>query len=1033
MKDGMQSPWVKGLNGEWRFKLYATPEKVGKRVLSEAYDDTRWNRIRVPGNWTMQGYDRPHYTNVVMPFDDEPPGVPDANPTGVYRTSFTIPRGWRGRRIVLHIGGAESFLSVSINGCAVGMGKDSRLPSEFDITPFLAPGRNVLACMVIRWSDGTWLEDQDHWFMAGIYRDVYLYATDQVYIRDIQVDAGLSDNYTKGTLKASVEVGFNLLPERGWQIKAWLEHLDGRRIKPGPSANEVPVYRHHSRRAKQASTWLYTGSTVSFNLTFSRIRPWSAESPRRYRLMVQLLDPKGKTRETVSETVGFRRVEIGDKQLLINGAPVLIYGVNRHDHDHRTGKYVSKENMRKDLLLMKQYHFNAVRTAHYPNQEGFYDLCDELGLYVIDEANNESHARMRSLCHDERFHKAFMERAKRMAMRDKNHPSIVMWSLGNEAGYGAVHDAMAAWLRSYDPSRPVHYQGAVLEAWMAFTGSASADGAALTERLDTKASDVISLMYPQIAHLSKWAQSYRGNKPLIMCEYSHAMGNSNGSLADYWDLIESGNGLQGGFIWDWMDQGIERMSPEGEPYWGYGGDFGDEPNDRNFNINGLIWPDHCPHPAMAEHKKIAQPIRLHPVDMQKGKFEIENRKWFTPLTGIKGRWEVTIDGSVCHSGVLKVPSVPAQTRKELKIPFEAPDLLPGQMSLLNIRFHTTGNLPWSAKGAEIAWEQFELKARRARKQKPKPSVIRIAEKKTQWRITWNDASESKLSIDRRSGKLEGLAIGGEPVLSSSPELCVWRAPTDNDGMIRPETQTASGVLRKWLEWDLGDPENRFEGCRRIREKNLDGFLISRRIETSGGAIRHRRLVWLTAPGVLSFQEEVAVPKGIDDLPRLGVAFELVPGFECLDYFARGPHENYRDRNRGARLDRYQCRVSDTYVPYIMPQEHGSRSDARWCALDNGKRGILIVGPDGGDFSAGHYREADLFRAQHTFEVKPIRETRIHVDAFNRGVGTGACGPDTLPRYRIGSGKHTFAWHLVCFTPGLEDVSELARRAYALPD
>ena len=916
------------------------------------------------------------------------------------------------------------------------MGKDSRLPSEFDIAPYLKAGKNTLACMVVRWSDGTWLEDQDHWFMAGIYRDVYLYSTDQVYIQDVQVDAGLTDNYTKGLLSVSVEVGFARSPTQGWQISAWLETLDGKPLRPGPFSDEVPIFRRHSRRAILVSSMMYTGSRVSFAKRFPRIRPWSAEDPHRYRLIVELRDPAGNVVETVSEKVGFRSVEIKSKALLINGAPVLIHGVNRHDHDGRTGKYVSEDKLRRDILLMKRYHFNAVRTAHYPNSERLYDLCDELGMYVIGEANAESHARMESLCHDQRFHAAYMERARRMVMRDKNHPSIMMWSLGNESGYGAVHDAMAAWIRFYEPSRPVHYQGAIGRAWMAFNNKGFAERLGISTNLDTPASDVICPMYPQIAHLKAWTKRYRGDKPLIMCEYSHAMGNSNGSLADYWDLIESNDGLQGGFIWDWMDQGIEKISPEGEAYWAYGGDFGDEPNDRNFNINGLIWPDHVPHPAMEEHKKIAQPVRLHPIDVQKGRFEIENRRWFTALTGLRARWEVSVDGSQVQSGTLSLPRLPPRTRGAFDIPISLPTVGPGQAAFLNVSFHQTRDMPWAEKGSEIAWEQFEIKARKRRKRKPRTDGIDVKTLKGSWRASWegNGSSvPSHLVRHRTDGRLSHLNHSGTPILSAGPELCLWRAPTDNDGMPQVVTRRASGVLDRWLSWGLDKAKATCYGTKHIQKKGMNGFISDNRMETTAGSIRHRSTLWLPSPGELVFQESVRIPRALDDLPRLGIVFELERGFENLEYLARGPHENYRDRNRGARINRYRSTVSDQYVPYIQPQEHGNRSDMQWCALDNGQIGVLLMGPAGGEFSAGHYHEDDLFQAQHTHELTSLERTRVHIDLVNRGVGTGACGPDTLKRYCVGGGVYTFTWHLKFFVPGQDDIAEMARHIYTLPD
>jgi beta-galactosidase len=501
----------------------------------------------------------------------------------VYRTSATVPAAWDGRRVILHVGGAESVLAVWVDGVYVGMGKDSRLPTELDITDVLRGRRRfTLTCVVIRWSDASYVEDQDHWWMAGIHRPVFLRSVEDVHVADAQLQASWDPDAGRAAFRAKVTVGFagGAEPAPGWRVAVALETLDGKPLLRAPLTGEVPSDRR---------PYLFAGHNVRVRADVPRAKPWSAEAPQLYRAVISLLGPDGEVREVVAQRVGFRTVEVGQRQLRINGQPVLIHGVNRHDHHPDTGKTVTVDDMRADLCSMKQHNLNAVRCSHYPNDDRFYDLCDELGLYVVDEANVESHAFILSLCRDPRYRQAILERGARMVERDKNHPSIVAWSLGNESGYGEAHDALAGWIRRYDPTRPLHYEGAVMGDLFA----------------EAPCTDLVCPMYPEIDAIVAWSAEApaRGDdrRPLIMCEYSHAMGSSNGSLSDYWDAIEANDGLQGGFLWEWKDHGLSaaRELDDGTEvvFWAYGGQFGDEPNDANFVADGLVGPDGTPQPA----------------------------------------------------------------------------------------------------------------------------------------------------------------------------------------------------------------------------------------------------------------------------------------------------------------------------------------------------------------------------------------------------------------------------------------------------
>ncbi len=1021
------SPWFRSLDGPWRFRLVKRPEDAPSDFAAPELEDAHWDVLPVPSNWTLHGHDRPHYTNVLMPFATEPPAVPDANPTGLYRRRFTPPEGWRGRRVVLHVGGAESVLYLWLNGSFVGLAKDSRLASEFDVTQALRAGENLLAAMVVRWSDASWLEDQDHWWMAGIHREVYLLATDRAYLADIEARAGLAGSRV-GTLDLRVRVGFADAPERGWSVRARVETATGRALGP-PLEGPVPVFERETPEREAVSAYLFRGHAVRLRGEFRGVAAWSAELPVRHRLLVELRDPEGRTREAGALWLGFRNVEIRGRDLLLNGRRVLIRGVNRHDFHPESGKVVPREELRRDVILIKQQGFNAVRTSHYPNDPHFLDLCDELGLWVIDEANLETHARYASLVHDPAYRGAILARVSRMVERDRNHPCVIGWSLGNESGYGSVHDAAAAWVRSADPTRFVHYEGAIARSWLR-------DPAAARR---TPATDLICPMYPEIADLVRAARAGGGGKPIVMCEYSHAMGNSNGGLADYWDAIERTRGLQGGFIWDWIDQGLQRVDARGRPYFAYGGDFGERPHDGSFCLNGVVGPDRRPHPVAHEHRKLAAPVAVEAVDAERGRLRLRNRQDFRDLRWLRAEYQVAVDGAPVERGALALPALAPGASAPLTVRFRRPRSPPGGECHLTLRCLTRRDEPWAPRGFEVAWEQFALRlpspgsrlraaAHGGRRRAPsREAEIETEEGGGRMRARCGPRS---FEIDLERGVLDGLALRDRPLLVGAPRLTLWRAPTDNDG-IRLEGRSRPDARRRWLA----------QGLDRLRARPLEAKLR----RTARGSLELRaRTAWVGAdpsleivhlqrlridpPGELRFDERIEVPAGLDDLPRVGIRLELTEGLEELEWFGRGPHESYPDRKRGARVGRFRGRVSDEYVPYVRPQEHGSHADTRWLALsDRGHSlGVLLFGLPLLSFSASHFAPEDLDGAAHTCDLEPRPEVIVHLDRGVRGLGTASCGPDTLPRYRVRAGVHRFGWRLRLFDPGRERPDQLAR-------
>ncbi len=970
--DRTQSPWFRCLNGSWNFRMADRPEDVRWRDVGDDGGHSARAEIEVPGNWTMQGYGIPHYTNIQMPFPDEPPSVPADNPTGIYARRFKVPKTWKGRRIVLHFGGAESLLYVFVNGRLAGISKDSRLPSEFEITGSIRFDRdNTVTAVVVKWSDASFVEDQDQWWMGGLHREVFLYSTAPTYIADVFVEGGIADNQIDGRMKARTLVGFSLPPEQGWSIECALLDAGEKSVLRKPLSGEVAAASPDDRGRLR----------VEFDVPVKRPLLWSAEIPNLYRLVVTLKDPRGRVVESTAARFGFRSVEVRDRMLLVNGQPVMIQGVNRHDHHDTRGKALDRGTMRADAVAMKRFNFNAVRTAHYPNDPYWLDLCDELGLYVIDEANVESHAFCNQICRDPRYASAFLERGIRMVERDKNHPSVILWSLGNESGFGPNHEAMAGWIRSLDPGRPLHYEGAL---WNHPDGSEIPD----TRPYDSgyRATDVVCPMYTPIAAIKRWALDKTHpdrRRPLILCEYSHAMGNSNGSLADYWDAFERYPGLQGGFIWEWIDHGLKRRTADGREYWGYGGDFGDQPNDANFVCDGLVWPDREPHPGMFEFMHLAQPVRVR--RRPDGSFEIFNRQYFRGLEWLRGEWALLADGVVAERGAL--PSLKAAPRggQRIRLPLSSRKSSGRERHML-FRFFARKAGPWFAAGHLAAWEQVALP-----RATPQARAAALGETPA-WSM---DVDGAGRPLVRRDGNL---------LFATPPALNVWRAPTDNDGIKLWSGQDRK-PLGRWRALGLDRIESRLLHSRKER----GGMWMFQYAASGRDCWTDFRwtLKFSTSPsGPLVVTADFVLGDGVTDIPRIGLLLQFPPGLEVLRWFGRGPWENYPDRKRSAWLAVHEDTVARQYVPYIMPQEHGLKCDTRWLELrEPGGAGVKISGRQPFAFSASHFHPEDLTAAVHTTDLVPRPETLLCIDAEHRGVGTGSCGPDTLERYQLRKSRY----------------------------
>jgi beta-galactosidase/beta-glucuronidase len=989
------SPYIHSLNGEWRFDLVPNPAATPEGFERPDYADDAWDTIPVPSNWELQGYSNPIYVNVQYPFPpDELPCVPeDDNATGCYRTTFTVPENWQGRRVHIVFEGVESAFHLWLNGTEIGYSQGSRLPAEFDLTPYLRPGKNVLAVRVLRWSDGTYLEDQDHWRLSGIFRDVYLLALPPAHIRDYGVVAQLDDAYRDGTLRVRVAVrnrGADAV--QGWRVVATLTDADG---QPILAPLEAPVT-------------VASGSETSITLEAAVPAPrkWSSEDPYLYRLAVALEDADGRTVQAEGSRVGFRRVEIRDAQLLVNGVRVRFGGVNRHEHDPERGKAVTLASMHADIRLMKRHNINAVRTSHYPNDPRWYDLCDVYGIYLIDEANIESHGVWGQLANDPAWKDAFMERGIRMVERDKNHPSVIIWSLGNESGFGPNHVAMADWIHAADPTRLVHYHPAV----------------------DHPCVDMISLMYPPVDRIIAVAQVEGETRPVIMCEYAHSMGNSTGNLREYWDAVDANPRLQGGFIWDWVDQGLLKRTPEGEAYFAYGGDFGDVPNDGNFCINGLIAPDRTPHPGLHEYKKILEPVRVEPLDLERGTLRVTNRYHFIDLSHLDINWSLWVDGEVVQQGSLPRLHTPPNASETITVPLSRPALPPGGECWLRLTFRLAAATAWADAGHTVAWSQFRVPLAA-----PRPQVLPRAEMPT-LRVA-EDADTITVSgerfaivFGRPEGTIRAWRYRGIDLLAEGPRLNIWRAPTDND---------ARRMADIWRRFGLDRLRHLVREVTVVTRTDHAVVIEARAFvsapeTTRGFGTRYRYIVYGSGDVVL--ETHVRPDHYMPSLPRVGVTLTLPAGFEAFSWYGRGPHESYSDRKESAAVGLYGGTVDAQFHPYVMPQETGNKTDVRWAALAR-EDGVALLAaavpahdPELLNVSVLHYTATDLTAARHPHELTRLPETILNIDLLQSGLGGESCGPAALPQYLVPAVERTFRVRLRPYTEGEATPMFLARQA-----
>jgi beta-galactosidase len=957
----VDSKYLKLLNGKWKFHFSKNFTERPVYFYRKSYDVSSWDEINVPGEWQIQGYDYPIYTNITYPWTGyekpEPPHAPTIyNPVGSYKTTFTIPKEWKNREIFISFQGVESAFYIWVNGKFVGYSEDSFTPSEFDITKYIKIGENDLAVEVYRWCTGSWLEDQDMIRLSGIVRDVFVYSTPKVHIRDFEVVTNLDNRYENADLKFKINVQKYSEDLKG-NFSIEIELLD----QNNESILNDPI-NLKKRLTSKDEVVFETGQKIM------NPQKWSAENPVLYNLVLTLKNSEGTIIESEGCKVGFRKFELKDNLMTINGKVIKFKGVDRHEFDPRNGKHVPADTMIKDIILMKQLNINSVRTSHYPNDPLWLDLCDEYGLYLIDETNLETHGvRDKVPASDPQWTNACLDRVQSMVERDKNHPSVLIWSLGNEAGHGTNFRLMSDWVHMRDHTRLVHYEG------------------------DSSVADMTSEMYSPVERVEEYAKS-DNPKPYILCEYAHAMGNSNGNLYKYWDLFRKYPKLQGGFIWDWVDQALYEKTPDGKgEYLAYGGDWGDNPNDGDFCANGIIFADRTLKPQAEEVRYLYRDIIVKPVDLIKGEIEIFNEYLFTNINEFKCEWFIKENSEIVNSGHLDLDVRPLE-RKIVKIPYGKIQIHAGSEYFFEMIFKTKAISKWAPAEFKIAHEQFkmplDLPVLHTQKHASKEMDITDSESSLVIR-----ARDFEMIFDKQSGLIKSISFKGKELIHSGLRPNFWRAPTDNDHGNKMEerlvTWKASGISRKIknFEWEKIGEFIKIKTEFLIPTFNPSICKIDYEIDDNCGV----SVLFKIIPG--------------DDLPEIpvvGMEMILPKGFEKLVWFGCGPHENYWDRKKSARIDLYNGSVKDQFVNYIKPSEMGNKTDVRWLKIVNESGdGLLFKGDPVFEFSALHHSIDDLENAKHPYELSRRDETFVHINCKQMGVGgDNSWGAKTHPDFTL---------------------------------
>lgn len=976
------------LNGHWKFHFSADVSEKPDDFFNPDYDDSQWDMIEVPSNWQLKGYDIPIYTNVTYPFPKARPYIRRDNPVGSYRHTFNIPPIWNDRRTVIHFAGVESAFYLWVNGKKVGYSQDSYTPAEFDITDFVRAGENTLAVEVYRWCDGSYLEDQDFWRLSGIFRDVFLFSTPQIFIEDYFVKSSLINNYQDAEIDASIKIKNCSKDDiaTGYNVELHMKKPD----KSDLFIKSIPVPTINPQGETE-----FQLSAVEEKIKVHNPDKWTAETPNLYPAYIILKDKDGLAIDIRRFNFGFRQIEIKDGRMLVNGKAIYIKGVNRHEHDQYTGRTVSLDSMIKDIKIMKQNNINTVRTSHYPNNPQWYALCDLYGLYVIDEANIESHGYgyyRQSLAKDRSWYEAHLDRIKSMVERDKNFPSIIIWSMGNEAGDGINFVRCSAWIKSRDLTRPVHYERAY----------------------DRDHVDIYSTMYPSFKSLLSRANR---SKPCIICEYAHSMGNSTGNLQDYWDIIEApeNRSLQGGCIWDFVDQGLKKPGQkDSDPNWYYGGDFGDTPNDGNFCCNGIVRPDRTLNPGMHEVKKVYQNISVRPKDNQgespkkkPEEFIIRNKYFFKDLSDVNALWELIENGKIVRTGAIDVSEIGPLEEKTFFIPYNKPEILMTDEYHLRFIFKQAHDTLWAEAGHEIAFVEFLIKTA-DHEIISKPAVAgsgysRLELKDHDDKIQIIGAN-FKMSFSKTNGYLESYTLNKKEVLHRKLRPNFWRVPIDND--------IGNKMPQRLKRWEKAADNMKLQHLKIIEDrKTMKKISAMYKLHKMMGTVLIIYTAW--GNGRLDIEMTLNSARGHRQIPRIGMETQINERFSNVQWYGPGEHETYWDRKTGAKIGIYRSKTNQLMTNYVRPQENGNRSDARWLIIaDKHNLGLKVAGMPTFDFSIWKYTRQDLQQARHIADLPQEKFSVLNIDYKQMGVGgDDSWGAMTHPEYTLPSGKvyvHRFA-------------------------
>ncbi|WP_185957343.1 glycoside hydrolase family 2 TIM barrel-domain containing protein [Gracilimonas mengyeensis] len=991
------SPYHLSLDGQWKFKWSENPDSRPTDFFNPEVSVNGWDDITVPSPWQMQGYGKPIYLNSQYPMESLmdglfPPRVPrEYNPVGSYRRTFSLPNDWDGRQVLIQFEGVKSGFYLWVNGEKVGYSEGSMTPAEFNITPHLKDGENTLAVEVYRWTDGAWLEDQDMWRMSGIYRSVNLISKPFVQLHDFFVKAGLDDEYTDGILNITADVRNNTMGVEGAAtVEAYLFDQEGNPVGDAPIAT---AQTEHS---------MPSGTLVQAHLEAAVDNPekWTAETPNLYNVVLVLKDDEGETLEITRSTTGFRSIEIKDKMFWVNGKEVKMKGVNLHDHDPLTGRYVSLEMMEKDVKLMKQNNLNAVRMAHYPHDRRYYELFDKYGLYVMDEANIETHGisfRKNMLPgSDPLWTDAVLDRGRSMVEAHKNHPSIVIWSMGNEAGHGENFEQMVSLVRTLDPTRYIHYQHR------------------------NRISDMYSYMYPSLEPLKENLYDPDIRKPIVLCEYAHSMGNSTGTMDEYMELMDKHPNFIAAFIWDWGDQGLLKEDEQGREFWAYGGDYGDEPNDANFNFNGIVFSDRTPQPALAKVKYSYQFVDISGTNLRNGEVRVDNKYSHINLDRFELRWALKEDGAVLQSGSVDDLDVAPGATGYFNLPIEAPELEAGREYWLDVSLHLKEDARWAKKGFKMAWEQLAM-----------PYGVPVAEEMVVGNQAGLQVEESgkwvtvsnelfTIQISKADGSLSTYEYDGRSLISGPLEPNFWRATTDNDRAGWGDDLMAwqdAGANRKVREVEVVEAQDRVE----VR---VHGSLPV-------GETTYQTVYTILRNGAVQVDQQLA-PTGTDipmAIPKVGMQLQIDKDYENMHWYGRGPEENYADRKIGITVGEYSGPIDSLWVNYPYPQENGNREDVRWAAFTTEEGdGFIAVASEKLSISAWPYSLEDLEQATHINELPRRDYYTVNLDYKQQGVGGLDSWSDrarALPAYRLPTAEsYRYSFFIQPYSEDMGDLRDL---------